>query len=186
MKISIDDGCASDMRIADLCERYEIPVTFYWPIEMTSLALDNGYRALDYVQAMKIANKHEIGSHTITHRHLTRISIDEAIKEIVGSQFMLQRMYGQHITKFCPPRGYTDDILTVLILKYYNSIRLTKGPNLVHIHPDSGANGNVDWRDYYKAIEKTDDLELWGHSWEIDKYNLWDQLEGVLRETSHS
>lgn len=180
MILSVDDGAASDVRLADLAERYEIKTVFYWPVEWHSLAYENGYQPLDYEQAMRIAQKHEIGSHTITHRHLTRIDIVEACKEILGSQFMLGRMFNQHITKFAPPRGYTNDELTDFTKKFYQSQRLTKGKQLVHIHPNSGANDNRYWLNC--ITEDTE--EIWCHSWELDKYNLWDELEQFLKGRS--
>lgn len=181
MKISCDDGCKSDLRLADLCKRYEVPLIFYWPVEWRSLAYDNGYEPLSTVDAMQLASEFEIGSHTITHRHLTKISLLDATDEIIGSQRLLQKMFRQNITKFCPPRGYTNDELTEVTNKFYLSQRLTKGKELVHIHPDSGANDNRPWREC--MTDETE--ELWCHSWELDKYNLWEELEDYLRENIH-
>jgi peptidoglycan/xylan/chitin deacetylase (PgdA/CDA1 family) len=181
--MSVDDGCASDVRIADLASKYEIETIFYFPVEWHSLAYDKGYEPLGYDEAMKISQVHQIGSHTITHRHLTALPEVEAQKEIIGSKFMLERMFQTNITHFAPPRGYTNDKLSEFTLKFYEKQRLTKGEGLVHIHPDSGANYNVPWREYAKSI---DVKEIWCHSWELDKYDLWGQLEEFLREVTHS
>lgn len=183
MIISIDDGCASDIRVAELCERYEVPAVFYWPVEWHSLAYSNGYKPLDYNEATRIASRFEIGSHTITHRHLTKLPLFEAIKEVLGSKFMLQRMFNKDITKFCPPRGYTTPELSEMTLQHYQSQRLTRGPGLVHVHPNSGANDNMHWLEYTKLNPIT---ELWCHSYELDRYNLWEELEGYLRECSRT
>jgi peptidoglycan/xylan/chitin deacetylase (PgdA/CDA1 family) len=182
LRLSCDDGCKSDLRVADLCSKYEIECTFYWPVEWRSLAYDNGYEPLDIVEALSIAQRYEIGSHTVTHRHLTKLTTREAEIEILDSKFMLEALFDKKVNKFCPPRGYTNKELTEYTLMVYSSQRLTKGKGLVHVHPDSGANGNVPWRDYANKIEVE---ELWCHSWELDKYNLWDELEEYLREVTH-
>lgn len=184
MIISIDDGCKSDIRIADLCDKYEIPCIFYWPVEWHSLAYDNGYEPLDYEEAIRIASQHEVGSHTITHRHLTAIPEVEAFKEIMGSQYMLRKMFRQPIKKFAPPRGYSNPLLTEFTLKFYEKQRLTKEEGLVHIHPNSGANNNRPWREVYDEKKKSgiDNIECWLHSWELDKYNLWEEFEDLLRD----
>lgn len=182
MIMSIDDGCASDIRVADLAKKYEIECIFYWPVEWRSLAYDNGYIPLNILEAYTIAKDFEIGSHTVTHRHLTRISQREAEIEIADSKFMLEALFNKKITKFCPPRGYTNGNLTEYTLEFYDRQRLTKGEKLVHIHPDSGANGNRHWRDCINDETQ----EIWGHSWEIDKYDLWDELEEFLNEMSRS
>lgn len=182
--MSVDDGCASDVRVADLAEKYEIPTVFYWPVEWRSLAYDKGYQPLNILEAYNIAQKHEVGSHTLTHRHLTNLTELEAQIEIADSKFILEALFAKKVTKFCPPRGYTNEELTDYTLSIYKSQRLTRGFGLVHVHPDSGANDNIPWLEYAKTHEVT---ELWMHSWELDKYELWDELEGFLRDArSHT
>lgn len=182
MILSCDDGCASDVRVAELCRKYEIECVFYWPVEWRSLAYDSGYEPLNILQAYKIAQDFEIGSHTVTHRHLTKLNRPDAEVEIADSKFMLEALFNKKVTKFCPPRGYTNDYLTAYTKEFYKSQRLTKGPNLVHIHPDSGANDNQPWQ----ACINENTEELWCHSWELNKFNLWQELEEFLRERSHS
>lgn len=181
MKLSVDDACASDLRIAELAENYGIETVFYWPVEWRSLAYEKGYEPLNYISAHRIANSFEIGSHTVTHRHLTSISEPEALIEIADSQTILQALFNQPVRKFCPPRGYTNLALTAQTLQFYDSQRLTRGEGLLHIHPNSGANDNIPWREYAKTHDIT---EAWCHSWELDKYNLWDELEAFLKEVA--
>lgn len=183
MIISCDDGCQSDMRLADLCRKYEVPCVFYWPVEWRSLAYDNGYEPLNIVEALSIVQDFEIGSHTVTHRHLTKIPYNDARIEISDSKFILEGLFNIKVNKFAPPRGYTNIELTELTMQLYDSQRLTKGMGLVHIHPDSGANDNMPWREYARAHDIT---EAWCHSWELDKYYLWKELEEFLRENTYS
>lgn len=182
MRLSVDDGCQSDLRLADLASKYEIETIFYLPVEWHSLAFDKGYKPLTLDEALFISENFEIGSHTITHRYLTRLDFDEAIYEITRSKNMLEYIFGYEITKFCPPRGYTNDMLTRVTMMHYEEQRLTKGKGLVHIHPDSGANKNRYWRDCIN--EET--TELWCHSYDLDKFGLWDELEEVLSERTNS
>lgn len=178
IKLSIDDGCASDVRVAELARKYDIETIFYWPVEWHSLAHYKNYEPLSFNEALLIASEFEIGAHTITHRHLTELDTEEAMKEIAESQDILQNLFHKPVTKFCPPRGYTNAELTEFTLLHYASQRLTKGKGLVHIHPDSGANNNKPWRECIN--ENT--TEIWGHSWEFDRFNLWDELEEFLSE----
>lgn len=178
---SWDDACASDVRVADLMEKYEIPTVFYWPVEWHSLAYEKGYEPLTYLDALSVSSRHEVGSHTITHRHLTSLSEDEAREEIVTSKMMIGQLFQREITRFCPPRGYTTGGLTQATLQVYESQRLTKGPGLVHVHPNSGANDNKPWRKKLEEELNKGDVEIWGHSWELDRFNLWDELEGAIR-----
>jgi peptidoglycan/xylan/chitin deacetylase (PgdA/CDA1 family) len=184
MILSCDDACASDVRLSEIAQKYEVECIFYWPVEWRSLACSKGYKPLTFIEAMFIANNHEIGAHTITHRHLTDIDEVEAKVEILEGKLVLDALFNKDITKFCPPRGYISPELTSYALTIYRSIRLTRGENLVHIHPDSGANGNIDWKLRLDELIKlgVKDIELWGHSHEFDRYNLWDDLEQVLEK----
>lgn len=178
MRISVDDGCASDVRVAKLAKKYGIEAIFYWPVDWHSLAFVNGYEPLSWLFARAIARDFEIGSHTISHRHLTKLFEEEAKYEIEMSRYMLEDMFETNIYKFCPPRGYTNKSLTEFTINHYETQRLTKDKGLVHIHPNSGVNGNKPWR---QCIDENT-TEIWGHSHEFDKYGLWDELEEVLRE----
>lgn len=180
IKISVDDGCVSDLRLAELCERYKIPLIIYLPIEWHSLALDKGFQPLAFNQAYQLAFKHQLGAHGITHRYLTQIPVDEAKYEIEYSGLMLQNLMSVPISHFAPPRGYLTPELKNYAQELYTSVRMTKADNLVHIHPNSGANGNKSWLD--AITDKT--KELWCHSWELDKFNLWPELEAFLEGAS--
>lgn len=180
--ISVDDGCEDDLRLADLAKKYEFELIFYWPVEWQSLGFAEGYTPLTYDDAWNLAREFEVGSHSITHRLLTRIEQLEAEAEIADSKMILEKLFDIEVTKFAPPRGYTNPLLTEFTMRFYEKQRLTKGKDLVHIHPASGVNDNKPWRDCITVDTK----ELFCHSWELNKYDMWDELEDWLRENPHT
>jgi peptidoglycan/xylan/chitin deacetylase (PgdA/CDA1 family) len=50
------------------------------------------------------------GSHTLTHPILTRVSLDAAEGEIVGSRARLEAMLDVPVTTFCYPNGLASDL----------------------------------------------------------------------------
>ena len=48
---------------------------------------------------------HEIGSHTLTHPYLTRVTLAQAREEISTSRKKLEDMFGRRIEHFCYPYG---------------------------------------------------------------------------------
>lgn len=183
MILSIDDGCASDVRVAELARKYNIDCTFYWPVEWHGLAYSKGYEPLSLADAEDIAKEFPVGSHGITHRYLTQIDPEQAKTEIRDSKYMLEDLFDTEVSNFCFPRGYSNPELNEYSLQFYEDYRLTKGTDsqgnrLVHVHPDSGANNNIPWAD---CIGVLGDVHLWCHSWELDKHNLWNELEEVLK-----
>ena len=63
-------------------------------------------RLMDEAQVRDwIAAGHVIGSHTLTHPHLTRIRLEEARAEIQDSRRKLEDRFGVPVTHFCYPFG---------------------------------------------------------------------------------
>ena len=60
----------------------------------------------------------EFGSHTVNHPILTKISLDEAKKEIKNSKYKIELETGKPVTTFCYPNGmksdFNDDIKQIL------------------------------------------------------------------------
>jgi peptidoglycan/xylan/chitin deacetylase (PgdA/CDA1 family) len=52
-----------------------------------------------------LAAGHQIGSHTLTHPHLTRLSAAQAREEIAASKKLLEDLFGVPIRHFCYPYG---------------------------------------------------------------------------------
>lgn len=52
-----------------------------------------------------LAAGHQIGSHTLTHPHLTRLPLAQARDEIVASKKRLEDLFGLPIRHFCYPYG---------------------------------------------------------------------------------
>ena len=48
---------------------------------------------------------HSLGSHTLTHPHLTRLNLGEAREEICASKKMLEDEFGTPVLHFCYPYG---------------------------------------------------------------------------------
>jgi len=57
-----------------------------------------------------LAAGHEIGSHTLSHPYLTRISKREAAEEIKSSLKKLQDLFGRPIHHFCYPYGDWNEV----------------------------------------------------------------------------
>jgi peptidoglycan/xylan/chitin deacetylase (PgdA/CDA1 family) len=63
-------------------------------------------RLMDTAQVKEwLAAGHEIGSHTLTHPHLTRISPQRAREEIFASRKKLEDLFGVPVRHFCHPYG---------------------------------------------------------------------------------
>lgn len=201
MKIvfSVDDGAASDFKMADLLKKYEIPGIFYWPYNLEkSSNMSRVKKFLTMEQCVELSKEFEVGSHTISHQFLTKISLQAARNEIFDSKKLWEDKLGREITKFCYPRGYTNTIVKAMTKNAgYKEARTTivghlkpandlfAQPTTLHVGIDRIEYNNKSWELFGKEmLEKANEdslFHIFGHSWEIDLFNDWGNLEEFLK-----
>lgn len=213
---SWDDGHCLDERLADGLDGCHLAGTFY-------VARDYIESRLSEAQIKALAQRHEIGAHTVHHPDLTAITLDDGRCEIVDSREWLQQVTGQAVSAFCYPRGrYTPAVRQLVAdagfstartvspyqmavvdrfampvtmqvypfpLRPVNSIRARFQP-LQTIRPHLATlklplMALRSWPGLAEALLRRAAQvggvwHLWGHSWEIERYEMWPQLARVL------
>ncbi len=191
VQFSFDDATLDDIRIVELLDKYYMldKLTFYWPVMPSVCNEPKGRRSLSLQQMQDIAKRVSIQSHTITHRLLTRISEEEARREIIDSKAMLEDRFGKPITSLAWPRGYTNPTLMkiaeeagyewargVSVGYIYPSVNLFDAKTTAHIGHDRREYAGLPWFSYtMNMITQARDVDnsivhLWGHSYELAAY----------------
>lgn len=194
--LSFDDGSVYDLKLVDLLEKHDLKATFYIPVYWTDYNKRKGVEPLSDADFRMIADKYEIGSHTITHPLLTRIPYGAAEYEIVHSQRKLEEILGREVTKFAYPRGYATDQIVDIVSKTYQHGRSVLVGNVeppvnyawehtsVHVACERREYGNERWFDYgvrhLERAKRGGYFHAWGHSEEIERNNAWGQLDRFL------
>jgi peptidoglycan/xylan/chitin deacetylase (PgdA/CDA1 family) len=97
---SWDDGHPLDVRLAELLASYDMPGTFYVPLQY------HGHSAVTKEQILTLRTMGmEIGSHTLTHPDLTKIGKHRTLHELRESKHMLEDILSEPIVAFCYPEG---------------------------------------------------------------------------------
>jgi peptidoglycan-N-acetylglucosamine deacetylase len=184
IQTSWDDGKKQDLRLADLLRQYEVPATFYIP-NSTELSIE---------EIKGISIDFEIGGHTVNHIPLTDLNKTEARWEIKWNKRWLEDIIGRPLTSFCYPKGYYtqrdaklvkeagfQEARTVKRLSTSKPKKKFEIETTIHVYPNHKDQG--DWLQRAKEIwdSEPDYFHLWGHSWELDKFDLWGELEEFLR-----
>jgi peptidoglycan/xylan/chitin deacetylase (PgdA/CDA1 family) len=100
---SWDDGDSRDLRIAEMLRSREIGGTFYIPIQ--------SYRtpSLSHAELRALSSEgFEIGAHSVSHKHLWKLSVKELTAEINPCKPILEDIIGSEVRMFCYPRGRYD------------------------------------------------------------------------------
>lgn len=220
---SWDDGTADDVRVSELLDKYGLKGTFY-----VCPKTRQGKAVLTEDQIRKIARTHEIGAHTMTHPHLTKIPLDEALQEIARSKEWVEKVTGAPCIMFCYPYGdYSQEVQALVQQAGFSGARTTEA--LCFLHDDNFALPTTlqvrpfPWRGEYskwwhrldplgplryrykslkqlgiahssmsswlelakalvqKAQKNGGHVHIWGHSSEVEKLNMWSDLEKLFQ-----
>lgn len=97
---SWDDGHPSDLRLASLLEKYGVRGTFFVP------GRNNENRpVMDVVARRDLDARFELGSHTLEHIYLDRLSAADARCQIEAGKIELEQQLGHSVAGFCYPGG---------------------------------------------------------------------------------
>jgi len=198
---SIDDGSNYDSKVVRLFKEFDVPVTYYLTVNHVDMALKKGYEPLNPYRLKKTLDYCELGSHTINHPLLTRVSIEEAKDEIFESKRLLESMFNRKIEKFCYPRGYSNLEIQQLVKEAgYVSARSTlvgfidksENPYFEQTTLHAGCNrkeyGGRNWYEYgLKMLDKAKEQEfayyhIWLHGWELERINGIVELRKLLKK----
>lgn len=187
---SWDDGSRYDVRLSNLLLKYKIPAVFFIPSNCE----------LNQYQILQLRSKgFEIGGHTATHpQDMKLLDDDMQLWEIKTNKEWLEEILNEPVTRFCYPRGKYNDITVEKVKEAgYTYARTTVQGNTrpiidpfrvktsVHVYPENAHKKKPDW--FSKSLtlleraEEGDVFHLWGHSWEIERFNLWDELESFFK-----
>ena len=212
---SWDDGHPMDLRLADLLREYGLYGTFYVPIKNNGQKIIKS-NEIEYIRKMGM----EIGSHTLTHPDLTKLSQQLIAKELIESKKSLEDIIGEAISSFCYTKGeFNREIGSQVIQAGYSLARTTVSfrtginfnpfympvsfqffphttfTHIRHALKDANLKGMVNWIKFLKMETDLNKLSgmlfdhilqhggifhVWGHSWEIERFNLWKPLEKMF------
>lgn len=197
---SYDDGVTQDIRFVDILNKYGLKGTF----NLNSGYLGQGFNAdfgkkvVSYFRVpqedvAKIYAGHEVAVHTVGHPNLTTLSEQEIIEQVEKDREKLEQLVGYDIVGMAYPCGGTNnnDFVAEVIksrtkIKYARTITENYSfdlqGNLYRFNPTVF---HLNFEKLYQLAEEflaADYTEpkifyIWGHSYEFDFDNTWDQFE---------
>ena len=120
MCVTFDDGTEGHYKAASLLESIGMRGIFF--IVTGNLGRE-GYLSASQVSEMARAG-HIIGSHTVTHRQLPKLSIEEVRSELVASRQILADLVERDVLWLAPPGGaYNAEVLSLAAESGYDVVR---------------------------------------------------------------
>jgi hypothetical protein len=196
---SFDDGVCQDIRLIEILNRYHLKGTFNLSADKVSPRCDwvaandvkVGY--IDFKDAPKIYQGHEIACHTCNHLWINTLGDITLRDEIVRDKELLSQRFSAAVCGMAYPFGvYDERALAILEEQGFLYARTVKEnlqfdlqQNLLEFQPTCHY-------EHEKAMElakqfvnfHTDSLKIfyiWGHSYEFDCNGNWDRFEEFCR-----
>lgn len=120
VSLTFDDGWQSQYDNAvPVLQEYGFPATFYIYTQVIGLP---GQFSKEEIQSLK-AKGHEIGAHSVTHPHLSRLDEAAVEKEVSESKKTLELITGGPVNNFAAPYGDVNAMVIKVIGKYFKSNR---------------------------------------------------------------
>ena len=107
--VSVDDGHSTDLRTADLLNKYGIPATFYIPGRNPERPV------ISTGEMRRLADSFELGAHTMSHVPLNKLPLERAWHEIADGKAWLEDTIGKPVESFCYPRGKHTGKIAALV-----------------------------------------------------------------------
>ena len=117
--LTFDDGFMEQVRYAELLYRLDVPATFF---VITGLREYMGRRLMinePQVIRQLVDMGHEVGSHTHTHRDLTKIGIEEIDWEFRASKGIIENLTGNGDVGVAYPYGSFNDAVIKTASRYF-------------------------------------------------------------------
>lgn len=199
--LSYDDGVTQDIRLIQLLNKYGLKCTFNLNSGLLGVermiqwqGKEATHNKVKPDEVAKIYQGHEVAVHTVTHPKLRELSDEEIIREVEEDRKALEALVGYEIVGMAYPGGgqNNDDRVAEVIKKHTNMQycrTITECPsfdvqdNLYRFNPTIHHISNLEYA-YEKAkeffaleVDKPQIFYIWGHSYEMDLDNNWDELE---------
>ncbi|GLB24133.1 polysaccharide deacetylase [Lacrimispora xylanolytica] len=190
--LSFDDGRCDDLRLAKLLNKYLLKATFH-----INSGKINSQGYLSTSQVNELSKVHEVALHSENHARLINCASTSIVQEVLRDRLFLENELGRILKGFSYPFGDVNDVI-------YNSIsacgiqyaRTTSSTHNFNIPNDFNL-WNPTCHIYEmpqvvsRFLEKTSSLGqaplllVWGHSFELERDNRWNEMETLFSEISN-
>jgi peptidoglycan/xylan/chitin deacetylase (PgdA/CDA1 family) len=111
--LGFDDGWQDQYTtVLPLLQKYHDTAIFY--VYTNPIGKDPRFLTWDKIKALQAAGM-TIGSHTLSHPYLSKLTPEQLRREVFDSKAILERELGTPVVHFASPFGYTSDALVALL-----------------------------------------------------------------------
>jgi len=202
---SYDDGVTQDIRLIRLLNKYGMKCTFNLnsgylgdPGMLVRNGVDVRHDKIAPELVRELYRNHEIAVHTLHHPFLPELSDEEIIRETEEDRLALSELAGYDVVGMAYPCGSVDERVINLLNEKTGILYARTTVSTFSFKEQKGTkellgfNPTLSHRQFddmmrlgreFVALEPEEDslLYIWGHSYELDAFDYWDEFEGFLK-----
>lgn len=201
---SYDDGVTQDIRFIALLDRYGLKATFNLnsrllglPGELVRNGVTVNHNKISPADCKAIYAGHEVAVHTLTHPNLTTLSTSDIVYQVEQDRLRLSELVGYEVVGMAYPcGGVNNDERVADIIKNHTGVQYARtitttesfdqSTNLYRFNPTVY---HIDMDDMFALAERFLSSQpttpqvfyIWGHSYELDAWNLWGKMETFMQ-----
>lgn len=195
--LSYDDNQIHDRRLIELFRKYQVKGTFHINSGTVSTESD-GNEFVTWKELKNLYDGQEVSCHGVNHPYFGQLTRLEKNNEILEDKRALERACGYIVRGMSYPFGeYSDEIITVAKnagMEYSRTVQDTMGfewpTDFMKWHPTCHHNIIFENSKMLETFLNTPSymnlplLYVWGHSFEFERQNNWEQMEYFLSQIS--
>lgn len=202
LTLSYDDGVTTDRRMIKTLKNFGIKATFNINTQNLGKGGENLPKgkfdrlSLEEIKEVYSNTPHEVAVHTLHHKWMTTMNPVEAIGEILEDKRNIEQLFGTVVRGMAYPFGPTcEDIEKVVkacgivyarTTKFTNSFDIPVPESLTHLaatcHHKSPEFERLTDLYAQMSYNRPSLFYLWGHSYEFERDDNWELLEGFCKK----
>ena len=185
--MSYDDGVESDKKLIEIFDKYNIRGTFH---------LNSGFMGTGNVipsdEVSEVYKNHEVAVHGTMHHSLTKLPACNIVAEILEDRRALEKIVGYPVRGMSYANGlFNEEAVNAIhscgisYARTANSIGGWETPeNFLKWNPTCHHNGAMQIIDNFLNWDFQSGFlfYIWGHSFEFDRDNNWDEMEKLCQK----
>lgn len=179
---SYDDGVTFDRQLIDIFNRHHLKGTF----NLNSGLIPNNTGKIQAADIPAVYAGHEVACHAYTHPFLERLAPGECMREVWQDRQRLEEITGTPVIGMAYPYGtYNSQVIDILRsagIVYSRTTAATMNfalpDNYLAWHPSCHHRNMLELGPrFLDAKYAYSVLYVWGHSYEFDRNNNWEDME---------
>ena len=190
---SWDDGTTFDRPVVEMLNKLNMKGTFNLnsgTLRRTGKPAPDGRGRIDACEVTALYAGHEVAVHTVTHPMPHLVSLTQFAREVIDDRKALEDLVGYPVRGMAYPNGVFNqriiDLLRSLEIVYARTTQNEPKcfpveeplawPATMHMFGTSPAPLGERWEQCYNNTRFRSAFFVWGHSYEFDRTNRWDDL----------